>query len=638
MTYEDDHIEINGSSFYLDDYVDITFRNMTVPVYCWNETTNESYVCGYEPIPYFYIRDDQPGNHSESLSLKWDESLEYLIQVKSKDGEYNAPVTLAFKIGTLAVDQEKYTELLWHDASEVTYYFDRYDEEAVWTSNPGNMVDGSTSNYASTISPGDVESCNGNTCGGSDLGTILKVELRTHGYYSLDPHDIILRPVFDGEIKGEDYTFETYDEPGWSQWFDITEDNNAPEEWDWSDIRYLDCDVEAEDDIVEFYLYCSKVEVRVTYTTIPPVNTTCYFKGFNEEEAWVSNPEYMIDGNIENYASTWTNGDVELCNSNTCDGKEDLGEIYKVALRAYGYYSESQCNITLRPVFNVSSDGDNHTFTLNSDPPGWSQWFDITEDTNAPAEWDWDQIVKLDCDVEVDGGPGEPEFVAHCSKVEIRVTYIPLVNAPTISSQSPANGTSGVSITPILNITVSDDEGDTMNVTWYSNSSGSWTSFGTNNSVGNGTYYQTFSNATIYGQWWYWKVNVSDGYNYTESSAYKFYTGCQSKIVNMNSTNIKGYLLLQIQFYNTSSSTWVVADDTVNESSPRVINQTVDSQNPSVLALDTIFNGLVDTSDLTNGDGTYRVYAAFRDPDGNVLVCDDESLLEAWYEFEVDTS
>ena len=32
------------------------------------------------------------------------------------------------------------------------------------------------------------------------------------------------------------------------------------------------------------------------------------------------------------------------------------------------------------------------------------------------------------------------------------------------------------------------------------------------------------------------------------------------------------------------------------------------------------------------------IWATFRDPDGDVLICDDESLLEAWYEFEVDTS
>ena len=70
----------------------------------------------------------------------------------------------------------------------------------------------------------------------------------------------------------------------------------------------------------------------------------------------------------------------------------------------------------------------------------------------------------------------------------------------------------------------------------------------------------------------------------------------------------------------------------VQKTSPRTIN--ISEQ----LALDIIFNGLVITSDHTHGDGTYRVYATFRDPDGDALVCDDETALEAWYEFEVNTS
>jgi hypothetical protein len=77
---------------------------------------------------------------------------------------------------------------------------------------------------------------------------------------------------------------------------------------------------------------------------------------------------------------------------------------------------------------------------------------------------------------------------------------------------------------------------------------------------------------------------------------------------------------------------WVVDNDTVNETSLRTIN--VGDQ----LALDLIFNGMVNVDNLLNGDGTYRVYAAFRDPDGDVLVCDDETILEAYWEFEVDTS
>ncbi len=104
----------------------------------------------------------------------------------------------------------------------------------------------------------------------------------------------------------------------------------------------------------------------------------------------------------------------------------------------------------------------------------------------------------------------------------------------------------------------------------------------------------------------------------------------QSKIKNVGSTNISGYLLMQVQ-YNDSGD-WIVDNDAINETNPRTINSS------DQLALDLIFNGEVSTSDLTNGDGQYRVYAAFRDPDGEPLICDDESALEAWYEFEVSTT
>ena len=101
----------------------------------------------------------------------------------------------------------------------------------------------------------------------------------------------------------------------------------------------------------------------------------------------------------------------------------------------------------------------------------------------------------------------------------------------------------------------------------------------------------------------------------------------QSKIKNTGSTDIKGYLLIQIQFYNTSQAKWLADNDTINETTPRTI--TTGSQ----LALDTIFNGLIRASDLTHGAGTYRVYAAFRDPEGNILRTDDDVDLEAWWQF-----
>ena len=48
----------------------------------------------------------------------------------------------------------------------------------------------------------------------------------------------------------------------------------------------------------------------------------------------------------------------------------------------------------------------------------------------------------------------------------------------TISSPYPANQSTDVELTPTLNITINDADGHDMNITWYSNSSGSWEVFG----------------------------------------------------------------------------------------------------------------------------------------------------------------
>ncbi len=359
---------------------------------------------------------------------------------------------------------------------------------------------------------------------------------------------------------------------------------------------------------------------------------TYYFNSYDTNQAWATNPANMVDGNTSTYASTTIDGDLERCNGNTCSGT-NLGNITKVELRAYGYYSSNQRDIILRPVFGGINLGSEYPYEATS-TAGWSPWFDITNDAQAPGSWDWADIVNLDCEVIAEFIPGGPMFMLYCSKVEIRVVYD---LGAQISNPYPADGSTGVSLTPTLNITVTHPAGNTMDISWLSNSSGSWQIFGTNNSVGNGTYRQIFSNATESGKWWYWKVNVSDGASYNISDVFKFYTGYQSKIKNTGSTSIKGYLLIQVQYYNTSSSTWIVANDTINETTPRTIHW--DDPNTSsqhILALDTIFNGLVNTSSLSSyGNGTYRIYVAFRDPDGNILKCDDETELVATYEFTI---
>ncbi len=449
MTPENDYIEINNSVYDLSDTLDFTFTNLDESWFCINEDISES--------------------SSESLYLSWDNSLDYKVQVKSKTGEYNAPVTLGIKIGILPVGVEKSTCLFWHDASIVTFYFDHYDYSIPgerWTYNPGYMTDGNESSYAITSSNGDVELCDGNSFE-SNSGVISKVELRACGYYSGSSSTIFIRPVFDGVSDGSDNEFVTSAESSWSSWFDITCDKGAPESWGWNDIEELDCDIESFFSHPESTLFCSRVEIRVAYST----------------------------------------------------------------------------------------------------------------------------------------------------------------GAPEVSYPSPSDGSMNISICPMLGISVNDSEGDSMNISWLSNSSGGWQVFGSNFSIVNGTYHQMMCNASLNGLWYYWKVNVSDGFGYTESDVYKFYCGFYSRIKNTGSTNISGYLLIQVQYY--SGDCWVVVGDTINETSPRSILA------GSELGLDTIFNGNVRIGDLCHETGSYRIYAAFRNPNGDVLVCDDESLLEDTYEFTV---
>jgi len=97
-------------------------------------------------------------------------------------------------------------------------------------------------------------------------------------------------------------------------------------------------------------------------------------------------------------------------------------------------------------------------------------------------------------------------------------------SAPVFFNMYPANESIGLDTTPVLNVTVSDPDGDLMNISWYSNSSGTWEVFGTNISVGNGTYNQTNANFSDYNTTYWWYVSVSDGFDTNNSSVFHFKT------------------------------------------------------------------------------------------------------------------
>ena len=153
--------------------------------------------------------------------------------------------------------------------AEVTYYFN--SRTISWWTDPGNMVDGNIETFASITQTGDYAILDGNTCPGTDLGTISKVELRVHGYGDGDDR-IDLRAYFGGVNQGDEHQLTMPASAGWSAYAEITNDTNSPTPWDWSDVVALDLG-DTPSYGVKFNkvgkgntMYCAKVEIRVTYT------------------------------------------------------------------------------------------------------------------------------------------------------------------------------------------------------------------------------------------------------------------------------------------------------------------------------------------------------------------------------------
>jgi len=60
-----------------------------------------------------FITNNNTGKH---IFMSWNKNLTHLVQAKPSAGQYNSPVTLGIKVGTLAIGQEKTTTIKWIDA------------------------------------------------------------------------------------------------------------------------------------------------------------------------------------------------------------------------------------------------------------------------------------------------------------------------------------------------------------------------------------------------------------------------------------------------------------------------------------------------------------------------------------------
>ena len=99
------------------------------------------------------------------------------------------------------------------------------------------------------------------------------------------------------------------------------------------------------------------------------------------------------------------------------------------------------------------------------------------------------------------------------------------VNAPILSSPSPASSSTNSIIEPTVCINLSHPSGLTSNLTFQWFNSTTWESFGTNTSCSNGTYCHTFSNASEIATTYTWRVIGYDtASNWTNNASYTFTT------------------------------------------------------------------------------------------------------------------
>lgn len=147
--------------------------------------------------------------------------------------------------------------------NEISYYFNSRST-ANWT-DPDRMIDNILTNYASTSSDGTIETLNGNTGPGTNLGTIGHIYLSVYAYGD-DNDRIDLTPVFSGLTDGSEYQTTPGISAGWGQRKDIVDDSQAPSPWTWTAVQDLDCKVEKDNVSKGNTMYCAKVLLLVTYT------------------------------------------------------------------------------------------------------------------------------------------------------------------------------------------------------------------------------------------------------------------------------------------------------------------------------------------------------------------------------------
>jgi len=204
--------------------------------------------------------------------------------------------------------------------------------------------------------------------------------------------------------------------------------------------------------------------------------------------------------------------------------------------------------------------------------------------------------------------------------ISLPIDYTAANHAPTITLNSPANGSTDVDINVSLNVTVSDPDGDNMTITFWNWTGSEWISWGQLTNKGNGTYeYKPYAGGFEYNTTYTWRASVNDSITSSNSETWTFTTAAEGETPDQPPTANFTYSAdgLTVTFTDTSSDSdgnitswsWDFGDNTYStsrnpthvysSSGAYIVNLTVTDNNN---ATDSISKAISVTS--TGGGGT----------------------------------
>jgi hypothetical protein len=134
--------------------------------------------------------------------------------------------------------------------------------------------------------------------------------------------------------------------------------------------------------------------------------TTYYFDDYNISDTNAANPNHGTNHILFDCAELTADEYITLNSSTLINSEEELykPDIRSVKVRFFVQDGMLSNTATFTPEF-VSGDGTSQQINGNGNQV-WSEWFDITEETNAPSEWSWSDLESLKINVTADSGNG----------------------------------------------------------------------------------------------------------------------------------------------------------------------------------------------------------------------------------------